>query len=96
MSGLQRRYKRDENFVFRQIDSETILVPIRDNVGDLGSIYNLNAVGAFIWQQLDGGQTLEAVASLVAHEFDVSEKQAQIDLYEFIEQLEAIDAVKSG
>ena len=96
MGSLDQRYRRDENFVFRQIDSETILVPIKDNVGDMGSIYNLNATGAFIWQQLDGSQPLRAIADAVAQEFDVSVEQAQSDLQDFIDQLEAIEAVKTG
>ncbi len=95
MNALQQRYKRDENFVFRQIDSETILVPIRDNVGDLGSIYNLNAVGAFIWQQLDGDSSLDEIADRVTEEFDVAKKQAQADLHDFVDQLKTIDAIKS-
>jgi len=94
MNGLQQRYKRDDNFVFRQIENETILVPIRDNVGDMGSIYNLNAVGAFIWQQLDGEKQLREVAAMVTEEFDVSVEQAQLDLQDFVDQLEEIDAIK--
>ena len=36
----------------RVIAGETILVPLRQNLGDLESIYTLNGVGTFIWQQL--------------------------------------------
>jgi hypothetical protein len=48
MTAAEQTYKRNENFVFRQIENETILVPIKDNVGDMNCIYNLNEVGAFI------------------------------------------------
>lgn len=54
MQTLDRVYQKNQNFVFRQIDDETLLVPIKDNVGDLGAIYNLNQVAAFVWQHLDG------------------------------------------
>ena len=95
MARTQKRYKRDENFVFRQIESETILVPIKDNVGDMGSIYNLNPVGAFIWQQLDGEKSLPEIAAMITEEFDVSGKQAESDLNYFVDELKDIGAVKN-
>ncbi len=39
---------------------------------------------------------LRAIADAVAQEFDVSVEQAQSDLQDFIDQLEAIEAVKTG
>ncbi len=94
MGSLNRHYQRNENFVFRQIENETILVPIRDNVGDMGSIYNLNPTGAFIWQQLDGEKPLDEIAMMLTRKFEVSSEQAQADLRDFINQLEEIDAVQ--
>jgi hypothetical protein len=94
MARTQQRYKREENFVFRQIENETILVPIKDNVGDMGSIYNLNPVGAFIWQQLDGEKLLQEIAAMITEEFDVSGKQAESDLNDFVDELKDIGAVK--
>ena len=54
MDELQKKYRKNENFVYRMIKHETILVPIKDNVGDMDSLYNLNEVGAFVWERLDG------------------------------------------
>ena len=96
MESLDQRYRRNENFVFRQIEAETILVPIRDNVGDMGSIYNLNPTGAFIWEQLDGDKPLDEIAMMLTRQFDASPEQAQTDLCDFIHQLEEINAVKQA
>ncbi len=93
MIELNQRYQRNENFVFRRIEDETILVPIKDNVGDMGSIYNLNEVGALVWELLDGQKTLRAIRDTVVAQFEVSLQEAQADLAEFINQLETIDAV---
>ncbi len=93
MIDLNQRYQRNENFVFRRIEDETILVPIKDNVGDMGSIYNLNEVGALVWELLDGQKTLRAIRDTVVAQFEVSPPEAQADLGEFINQLETIDAV---
>ena len=93
MQTLERVYQKNQNFVFRQIDDETLLVPIKDNVGDLGSIYNLNPVAAFVWQHLDGKKTLNDIKDLMTGEFEVSDPDAEQDLTEFVAQLEKIDAI---
>ena len=96
MTDLEHRYRRNQNFVFRRIEDETILVPIKDNVGDMGSIYRLNEIGAFIWEQLDGGHSLEAIKKSILDEYDVSANQAELDVNGFIADLVDIDAVDLG
>ena len=93
MEALDQVYQKNQNFVFRKIDDETILVPIKDSVGDLGAIYNLNEVAAFVWQHLDGKKTLQDIKHMMAGEFEVSDPDAEQDLTEFVSQLEKIDAI---
>ena len=93
MQDLQKHYKRNENFVFRNIDNETILVPIKDNVGDMGFIYNLNEVGAFVWEHLDGRNRLLDIKDMISEEFEVSSQKSEEDLCEFISQLNEIEAI---
>ena len=93
MNGLDRVYQRNQNFVFRQIDDETLLVPIKDSVGDMGAIYNLNSVAAYVWQHLDGQKTLQDIKLMIANEFEVSDPIAEQDLTEFVAELERIDAI---
>jgi len=93
MQDLQKYYKRNENFVFRNIDNETILVPIKDNVGDMGFIYNLNEVGAFVWEHIDGRNRLLDIKDMISEEFEVSSQKSEEDLCEFISQLNEIEAI---
>jgi hypothetical protein len=93
MQRIDQVFQKNENFVFRQIDDETILVPIKNNVGDMGSIYNLNEVGAFVWEHLDGEKTLSDIKNKIAVEFEVSPEAAEEDLVEFVDQLEKIEAI---
>ena len=93
MPEINKAFRKNDNFVFRQIDDETILVPIKNNVGDMDSIYNLNEVGAFVWEHLDGDKTLLDIKSMVAEEFEVAQEDAERDLMEFVGQLEEIEAV---
>ena len=93
MQAIDEVFQRNENFVFRQIDDETILVPIKDNLGDMGSIYNLNEVGAFVWKHLDGKASLADIRQKILDTFEVSEREADIDLSDFVNQLKEIDAI---
>ncbi len=93
MQKLDQRYKRNEDFVYRKIENETILVPIRDNVGDMSCIYNLNEVAAFVWEHLDGERSLGDLKNMVTQEFEVSAREAEEDLNEFVSQLKEIEAI---
>ena len=93
MIELEQCYCRNENFVFRRIEDETILVPIKDNVGDMGSIYNLNEVGAFIWEHLDGKQNLKVIKDMILAEYDVSSQEVEDDFSEFLTDLIEVEAV---
>ena len=93
MKPFERVYQKNQNFVFRQIDDETLLVPIKDSVGDLGKIYSLNSVAAFVWEHLDGKIPLQEIKHLITDDFEVSDRDAERDLTDFVDQLQAIDAI---
>lgn len=93
MTEAEQAYKRNENFVFRQIENETILVPIKDNVGDMNCIYNLNEVGAFIWQNIKCKHSVTDLKKMILAEFKVTESQAEADLNEFVKDLKEIEAI---
>jgi hypothetical protein len=93
MQNLEQKYRRNANFVYRKIENETILVPIKDNVGDMGCIYNLNEVGAFVWEHLDGEKTLDDLKNMLTEEFDVSDQEAEKDLNQFVGDLIDIEAI---
>ena len=50
----EKVYKKSDSIVSRKIADEFILVPIRQNVGDMESIYALNETSARIWELIDG------------------------------------------
>jgi hypothetical protein len=93
METFDRIYKKNDDFVFRKIEDETLLVPIRDNIGDMGFLYSLNEVGTFIWYQIDNRKRLHHIVDSIHKEFDVSCEQAQSDLCEFINDLQDIGAI---
>jgi len=95
MSELEKIYRRNENFVFRRIEGETILVPIRGNVGDLDCIYSLNPVAAMVWERLDGSADLKAIQDIIAEQYDVSADEVRTDLLSFINEMKTIAALEA-
>ena len=93
MSFSHGIYRHHDSMVSRRIEDEVILVPIRQNVADLESIYTLSEVGAYIWEQIDGRRTTAEILPLIVEGFEVTEEEAQKDLKEFIEQLSSIGAI---
>jgi hypothetical protein len=91
---LERCYEKDPSIVHRNIAGEAILVPIRRNVADLESIYTLDEVAARIWELIDGQRRVEEIRDAIVEEYEVSLDVAEVDLVEFIQQLEAIGGVR--
>ncbi len=83
----QKVYRHHPEIVSRLIGGEMILVPIRQVVGEMGSIFTLNETGARIWSLLDGQRSLADVHAQVVNEFEVDPAQAAADLVELVESL---------
>lgn len=96
MDCLDKRYKKSDNVVFRNIADEMILVPIRNKTGDLQNIYTLNEVAARIWELLDGEKTTLQIRDAVVGEFEVGAEEAERDLKGFLETLESVEAIEEG
>jgi hypothetical protein len=96
MSFLDRVYSKSDSMVFRKIGEECILVPIRQGVGDLDSIYTLNETAAMIWELIDGKTTVGEIKERLLREYDVTGSQAEEDLLEHLKQLESINAISQG
>ncbi|MBI2859305.1 MAG: PqqD family protein [Chloroflexi bacterium] len=90
---MTTRYEKDTTMVTREIAGEMILVPIRQNVGDLQCIYTLNEVGARIWKLLDEKGTLADIVSTLVTEYEVEREQAEADMTGFLAEMESIGAM---
>ena len=77
----------------RKIANECILVPIRQKVADLKSIYTLNEVGARIWELIDGIRKAKAIKDIIIQEFEVTSEKAEMDLKEYLQHLVEINAI---
>ena len=92
-TNLDSHFEKDEAIVARRIGDEFILVPIRQQAGELDSIYTLNGVGARVWELLDGQTPLDEIRDTIVEEFEVSPEEAEADLVAFVGQLARVGAV---
>ncbi|MBI5873381.1 MAG: PqqD family protein [Candidatus Omnitrophica bacterium] len=89
-------YSKNPDVVFRQIADEFILVPIRQKVVDLKSIYTLNEIAAFIWQQIDGKNDFQAIRQRLLDAFEADPAQATGDLEEIFLQWASLGLIQSS
>ncbi|MFH1124286.1 MAG: PqqD family protein [Pseudomonadota bacterium] len=93
MDFLEKVYEKSDEVVFRKVGEEFILVPIKQSVGDLDSIYTINETGARIWELVDGKTKVKEIKQRIIEEFEVTSDEAERDLIEHLRQLAGIGAI---
>ncbi len=71
----------DPNFCFGSADDTALLI------SDHGQLFELNVVGAFIWDLLDGRRTVGEIIERLAESFDVDRATAERDLMQILQEL---------
>ncbi|HEX7192835.1 MAG TPA: PqqD family protein [Thermoanaerobaculia bacterium] len=70
------------------------MVPVRNRVGDLDSLFTLNEVASRVWDLLDGQRSLDAIAETICAEFEVAPEVAAADIEELMRALEQVHLVE--
>ncbi len=89
-------YRKKNDLLMRKIAGETLIVPIRGSLADMQSIFALNSVGEFIWENLDGEHSIEQIREAVEDAFDVSHETAGADVADFIRRLTEAGLIESA
>ena len=71
-----------------------MIVPIRNSVGDLNSIYTLNEVGARVWQLIDGRMSANEIVQTISTEYDVTADDAARDVVELLDSMREAGLVR--
>jgi len=83
MMDLQTVPVPAEGLRVREVGDETVFLAESGN-----EVLSLNAVGSFIWKQVDGSHTLQDILDILCHEYEVEPERAETDLRTFLAELE--------
>jgi hypothetical protein len=86
-------FRRTQDVVCRNVGAEAILVPIRNNVGNLDYVYTLSPVAARIWTLLDGVRTAADIVAAICEEYEVDRETAEADMARLIHDLAGVSLV---
>ena len=81
-------FERSSSLVTRELGGEKIIVPVRGRVGDLNSIYTLNAVANDIWELLDGKRSVADVIRQLGEEFEVDQETLAADVARVLQEMQ--------
>jgi hypothetical protein len=76
-----------QDIVCRRVGGESILVPIRQNVGNLDFVYTLSEVAADVWTLLDGTRSVDAIIDAICVQYDIDRATAAADVTTLVTDL---------
>jgi len=85
---------RSQAVIARVVAGETLIIPVRDRVGDLASIYSLNSTGSLIWKLLGSPRTVTQLAMAFAQEYEVEPEMVRQDIADFLNEMMAVGMVE--
>ena len=81
--------KLNGTFVVREIAGDTIIVPVGETALRFNGMITINKTGAVLWEVLEKGGEKEDLVRALTDRFEVTEEEAQADVEEFLEKMEA-------
>lgn len=88
-------YVRSNAVVSRLVAGETLVLPVRHNVGDLTSLFSFNGTGATIWNALETPTTLQDLCDVIDRKYDLSREKAEEDVRVFVRELCSLGLAKA-
>lgn len=90
-----RKFVKSDCVVERKVRNSRILVPLENSNARIDSIYTLNPMAAFIWDQALLGLSDDEIVSRITAKFDVDEPSARKDAEQLLNELVASGALKT-
>jgi hypothetical protein len=88
MTGLKSILSHSLAVVTRKTGNEYVLVPVANNIADMNSVYTLNETGAFIWEHINGKNSVEEIINEVTREYEIDYETASDDVLSFIDNMD--------
>lgn len=86
MITAETKVQKSTGIVTRNIGLETVLIPV--NVFPQKNVYSFNSTGTFVWNSLDGLNSIATIVDLIVKNNSVKDKsKIEKDIVEFITDL---------
>jgi hypothetical protein len=95
MEDLKSIPSHAPSVVATKTGSEYVLVPVRNNIADMNTMFTLNETGAFIWELIDGQNSVENIIEIVMRYYEVDFNAASKDVTAFMQQMKNYLVIKS-
>ncbi len=90
---MNKKYAIKDGYIVREIAGEYLAVPVKSESG--AHIVILNPTGRFLWEHLSNPKNFQELLDAMLKEFEnVTPKEAEADLKEFLEELEKSSLLK--
>ncbi|GEM_PF-757109 len=77
---VSKIYKRNIKYRKRKIANRFILMGMKKN-------FEINEIGSFIWEHLDGDTILASIIDLILEEYDINRNIIEVDVISFVKFL---------
>jgi Coenzyme PQQ synthesis protein D (PqqD) len=90
-----QRFMRSDSLVSRVIAGQTLIIPVRQGVGDLASIFSLNEVASSIWELLLVSRAKEEIVDTLNREFAGNPQQIERDVEAFLAEMQSAGLIST-
>jgi hypothetical protein len=87
-------YVRSRAVVSRLIAGETLVLPVRGDVGDLASFYTLNETATTIWDALEKPRSFAEICHMIEQTYEISKEKAERETLVFMREMCSLGLVK--
>ena len=88
-AGPGQAFRRADGLLAAAVGDELLMMSV-----ELGKYFNLNAIGARIWELLETVSTLDGLVAALVAEYDVAPDTARAEVARFLDALAARELVK--
>lgn len=85
--------KIKNGYVMRKIADINVVVPVGETSIDFNGIITLNDTGAFLFNLLINGTSMEEMLKAMTERYDIDEESAKSDIIDFCSRLEEANLI---
>lgn len=86
--------KTNNNFIFRTIANEHLLIPVGEAAVHTKGLIALSESGALLYRRLQGGCAQDDLIAALTAEYNVSEEEAARDIETFLDQMRQLNMLE--